>query len=58
MADLLGISEDAGIQLQSLSADQRVYREGAVRVSFPWFMSDEMVNYTIEAVAWISERGW
>ncbi|KAG7529666.1 hypothetical protein FFLO_05510 [Filobasidium floriforme] len=58
MADLLEISEDAGTRLQSLSTDQRVYREGAIRVSFPWFQSNETVDYVIEAVAWISERGW
>lgn len=58
MADLLGISEDADYQLQSLSTDQRVYREGGFRASFPWFQSDETVEYIIEAVAWVSERGW
>lgn len=55
MADLLEISEDAASGLKSLF---KVYRAGAARVSFPWFMSDEMVDYIIEAVAWISERGW
>jgi hypothetical protein len=58
MAELLEMSEDAASELKSLFIDQKVYREGAVRVSFPWFMSDEMVDYIIEAVAWISERGW
>jgi hypothetical protein len=58
MADLLEISEDAASELKSLSMNQKVYREGAIRVSFPWFQSDETVEYTIEAVAWISERGW
>ncbi|KAH8079628.1 pyridoxal phosphate-dependent transferase [Filobasidium floriforme] len=54
MADLLEISEDAA-RLKSLF---KVYREGAVRVSFPWLQSEEMVEYIIQAVAWISERGW
>jgi selenocysteine lyase/cysteine desulfurase len=58
MTDLFGIFEDAGTKLQSLSTDQRVYREGTIRVSFPWFQSNETVDYVIEAVAWISERGW
>jgi hypothetical protein len=58
MANLLEISEDAASEMQSILMSHKVYREGAVRVSFPWFQSDETVDYVIEAVAWISERGW
>lgn len=58
MADLLEISEDPASELKSLFMDQKVYREGAVRVGFPWFQSHEMVDYIVDAVAWISERGW
>jgi hypothetical protein len=58
MANLLGISGDAVSELQPVLTDHRVYREGAVRVSFPWFQPDETVEYIAEAVAWISERGW
>lgn len=55
MADLVGMS--SGMQAASVLGP-KIYRQGAVRISFPWFLSESTVDYIIGAVVWISERGW
>lgn len=58
IADLLNMTEFQSNVVRPLYIDRKIYRQGATRVSFPWFMSEEDVTYVIEAVAWISEFGW
>ena len=58
LADLLHLSDAQVVAFRSLYLDRKIYRQGATRLSFPWFMSEEEVTYIIEAVAWISEWGW
>ena len=59
MADILGIDAELALAADNnLYLERKVYRPGAVRISFPWFYSDATVDYIIGAVAWITERGW
>jgi len=58
LADLLDVHDAQVAAFRSLYLDRKIYRQGAIRISFPWFMAEEEVTYIIEAVAWISEWGW
>lgn len=34
------------------------YRPGVTRLSFPYFMSDDIITFVVEAVAMVAEHGW
>ena len=33
-------------------------RPGVTRLSFPYFMSDDVITFVVEAVAMVAEHGW
>ena len=34
------------------------YRPGVIRLSFPYFMNDDVITFVVEAVAMVAEHGW
>lgn len=34
------------------------YRPGVTRLSFPYFMNDDVIKFVVEAVAMVAEHGW
>ena len=34
------------------------YRPGVTRLSFPYFMNDDVITFVVEAVAMVAEHGW
>ena len=39
-------------------SEREALRPGVTRLNFPYFMSDETVNYVIQAVAMVAKHGW
>ena len=54
---LLGLSEDANIQLETALLDKNeVLRPGYSRLSFPYWLSQQEIEYIISAVVFISKH--
>ncbi|TMW64640.1 hypothetical protein Poli38472_011520 [Pythium oligandrum] len=56
---LLGLSKNDTIAFENALIEKKeMLRPGFSRVSFPYFMEDEEVDYIIEAIKFVAENGW
>jgi selenocysteine lyase/cysteine desulfurase len=56
---LLGIDSAASEKFEAqLVEAKEIVRPGFVRVSFPYFFNDAMVDYVVNAVLLVADHGW
>ena len=57
--DILGLSSDMNQAFELALLDKHeVLRPGYTRISFPYWTSEDEVNFVIEAVRFVAEHGW
>lgn len=57
--DILGMSSDVNKRIELALLDKHeVLRPGYTRISFPYWVSEDELNYVVDAIQFIAEHGW